>query len=329
MRPVAGRATVSRVLIVAAIGGNALLRRGEPLTHAAQQRNLETACDALAPLAHEHRLVLTHGNGPQVGLLALEDEKGGGFPLDVLDAETEGMIGYLLDRELRSRLPGQEVATLLTQVRVSPGDPAFGAPSKPVGPVYTASEAERAHRKHGWTLAPDGTGYRRVVPSPQPLEILGLAGVELLVERGFVVICGGGGGIPVMPDSDGVLRGVEAVIDKDLLAALLAERLGADLLLLLTDVNGAVRDWGTPEARPIKTTTPGRLRRLDFAAGSMGPKVEAACRFVERTGGEAVIGPLAEAATLPERGGTRVIPARRASRRPGREPAPSRPRSRH
>jgi carbamate kinase len=315
------------VLIVAALGGNALLRRGEPLTHETQQRNLGIACDALAPLAREHELVLTHGNGPQVGLLALEDEAYGGFPLDVLDAETEGMIGYLVDRELRSRLPGRAVSTLLTQVRVDPRDPAFAAPTKPVGPMYTAAEAQRAGSEHSWTLAGDGGGYRRVVPSPRPLEILGLDGIRALLERGAVVICGGGGGIPVVEEPDGTLRGVEAVIDKDFLAALLAERLGADLLLVLTDVDAVVRNWGTPNARPIRATTPARLRRLDFAAGSMGPKVEAACRFVERTGGEAVIGPLTEAATLPERGGTRVTPASRA-RRPARERGRSRPRSR-
>jgi carbamate kinase len=316
------------VLIVAALGGNALLRRGEPLTHPRQQTNIDAACGALAPLARDHRLVLTHGNGPQVGLLALEDEKHGGFPLDVLDAETEGMIGYLLERELRSRLPGRAIATLLTQVRVAAGDPAFAAPSKPVGPVYTAAQATRARQEHGWTLAPDGKGFRRVVPSPQPLEILGLDGMQQLLEGDSVVICGGGGGIPVAEERDGTLRGVEAVIDKDLLAALLAERLEADLLLILTDVEAVVRDWGTPNARAIRTTTPARLRRLDFAAGSMGPKVEAACRFVERTGGEAVIGALEDAATLPEGGGTRVVPASRVSRRRAGAPAPTRPRSR-
>lgn len=305
------------MLIVAALGGNALLRRGEPLTHVNQQRNIEVACDALAPLAREHRLVLTHGNGPQVGLLALEDEAHGGFPLDVLDAETEGMIGYLLERELRSRLPGYAISTLLTQVRVSPRDPAFMAPSKPVGPVYTAAQAARARGEHGWTLAPDGKGFRRVVASPRPLEILGLENIRKLLDGGSLVICGGGGGIPVAAERDGTLRGVEAVIDKDLLASLLAERLGADLLLILTDVAAVTRDWGTPHAHPIDTTTPGRLRRLDFAAGSMGPKVEAACRFVERTGGEAVIGALEDAGTLPERGGTRVTPASRARRRAG------------
>jgi carbamate kinase len=299
------------VLIVAALGGNALLRRGEPLTHENQQRNIEVACNALAPLAREHRLVLTHGNGPQVGLLALEDEAYAGFPLDVLDAETEGMIGYLLERELRSRLPGRAIATLLTQVRVSPRDPAFMTPTKPVGPVYTAAQATRARREHGWTLAPDGKGFRRVVASPRPLEILGLSGVRQLLDGGSIVICGGGGGIPVAAERDGTLRGVEAVIDKDLLVSLLAERLGADLLLILTDVGEVVRNWGTPDARPIGTTTPGRLRRLDFAVGSMGPKVEAACRFVERTGGTAVIGPLEDTATLPERGGTRVTSGHR------------------
>jgi carbamate kinase len=316
------------VLIVAALGGNALLRRGEALTHERQERNLAVACDALAPLAREHPLVLTHGNGPQVGLLALEDENHGRFPLDVLDAETEGMIGYLLERELRSRLPGREVATLLSEVVVDPADPAFGRPSKPVGPVYSLEQARHVRRTHGWTLAPDGDGFRRVVPSPEPLEILGLDAVGRLLDSGALVICGGGGGIPVVSEPGGRLRGVEAVIDKDLLAALLAERLGADLLLVLTDVDAVVRDWGTDAATPIALVTPQELRRLDFAAGSMRPKVEAACRFVERTGGEAAIGSLTDAATLAARGGTRVVPARPASRRRGRAPARPRPRSR-
>lgn len=301
------------MLIVAALGGNALLRRGEPLTHPVQLQNLQEACDALAPLAPEHRLVLTHGNGPQVGLLALEDEGRGSFPLDVLGAETEGMIGYLLERELRSRLPAREVATLVTEVLVDPADPAFERPSKPVGPVYSATEADDVHRR-GWAVAPDGNGFRRVVPSPEPREILGLQAIRDLLDCGTLVICGGGGGVPVITEAEGRLTGVEAVIDKDLLAALLAERLDADQLLILTDVETVVRDWSTPEAVPIHDATPDALRRLDFAAGSMAPKVEAACRFVERTGREAVIGSLAEAATLVSTGGTRVRPAKGRAR---------------
>jgi carbamate kinase len=301
------------MLVVAALGGNALLRRGEPLTHVVQQRHLEEACDALAPLADRHRLVLTHGNGPQVGLLALEDEGRGSFPLDVLGAETQGMIGYLLERELRSRLPTREVVTLLTQVVVDPGDPAFAHPSKPVGPVYTAEQAAAA-RARGWAVEADGKGLRRVVASPQPREIVELDSLWFLLGRHALVICGGGGGIPVSVDARGGLHGVEAVIDKDLFAALLAEQIRADVLLILTDVPAVMRDWGSEDASPIDMATPSELRELEFPDGSMGPKVEAACRFVERTGREAVIGALADAATLAETGGTRVVPARAASR---------------
>jgi carbamate kinase len=307
------------MLIVAALGGNALLRRGEPLTHAVQQRNIRAACAALAPVAARHRLVVTHGNGPQIGLLALEDEAAGHFPLDVLGAETEGMIGYLLEQELRNRLPGRETATLLTQVVVAADDPAFERPSKPVGPVYTEAEAERVRTEHGWTVARDGAGYRRVVPSPQPLDVISLDTIELLLHSGRLVICGGGGGIPVITRPDGTSSGVEAVIDKDLLAALLAIRLRADLLLILTDVDGVVRGYGSPGATPIAEISTAKLRRLDFEAGSMGPKVEAACRFVEHTGARAAIGSLsdAEALVVGSRG-TQVRPPRSSAFTPGR-----------
>jgi carbamate kinase len=298
------------VRIVAALGGNALLRRGEPLEAEVQRGNAVTAVRALAPLAREHELVVTHGNGPQVGLLALQaaaDRTVQPYPLDVLGAESEGMIGYLLEQELRNALPDRDVATLLTQVVVAAEDPAFARPTKPIGPVYDEEEARRLAAERGWSVAPDGAHWRRVVPSPQPVEIVELQTIRLLVDAGVLVVCAGGGGIPVMQDGGGALRGVEAVIDKDLAAALLAELMGADVLLLLTDVPSVVSGFGSPGATPIGETTPGELRGLLFAPGSMGPKVEAACRFVERTGGRAAIGALDAAGELVTRhAGTQV-----------------------
>jgi carbamate kinase len=294
------------VFVVAALGGNALLRRGEPLTHETQQRNLREACDALAPLARRHRLVLTHGNGPQVGLLALEDVGHGSFPLDVLDAETEGMIGYLLDQAVGNLLPERDVATLLTQVVVDRDDPAFGHPTKPVGPVYDADTARRLAGELGWSVAPDGDRWRRVVASPAPLDVVELDTIELLVAGKVIVVCAGGGGIPVV-EEDGVLRGVEAVVDKDAASALLAGLVGADRLLLLTDVPAVSLDWGTPYAKEVRRAAPGALREHDFASGSMAPKVDAACRFVEETGRDAAIGALSDAmAVLSGEAGTTI-----------------------
>ncbi|MGL6280228.1 MAG: carbamate kinase [Gaiella sp.] len=286
--------------IVAALGGNALLRRGEPLEAELQRANAHLAVAALVPLAAQHELVVTHGNGPQVGLLALQAAAlpTAPTPLDVLDAESEGMIGYVLEQELRNALPGRDVATLLTQVVVDADDPAFGRPSKPIGPVYAEDQARALARDHGWSIAADGTGWRRVVASPEPVAIVELATIELLVGAGVLVVCTGGGGIPVVRDAAGALRGVEAVIDKDLASALLAERLVADVLVLLTDVPAVELEHGTPAAAPLGAVTPARLRRERFEPGSMGPKVDAACRFVERTGGRAVIGALADAVGL-------------------------------
>lgn len=292
--------------IVAALGGNALLRRNETTAGASQEAHLETAADVIAALAH-HDLVVTHGNGPQVGLLALRAESSGqAQPLDVLGAETEGMIGYLLEREIRSRLPRRPVVTLLTQIEVDPDDPAFGRPTKPIGPVYDQAVAERMARERGWQVAPDGTGWRRVVPSPSPRRILELDAIELLLDRGHLVVCGGGGGIPVALGAGGTLNGIEAVIDKDRSAALLAAGLGADLLLLLTDVAAVYEDW-PGRGTPIRSTSPEGIRRIALAAGSMGPKAEAAADFVERTGRVAVIGAVEEAAAmLAGDAGTRV-----------------------
>lgn len=296
--------------VVAALGGNALLRRGEPLDVDTQRRNVARAVDALAPVARRHRLLITHGNGPQVGLLALQSHayaEVAPYPLDVLGAESEGMIGYLLEQGLQNRLPGAMVATLLTQVVVDPGDPGFARPTKPVGPVYSEQRARSLAGERGWAVARDDGGWRRVVPSPEPLRIVEGAAIALLADAGAIVVCVGGGGIPVVVDGD-ALRGVEAVVDKDLAAALLAEQAGACRLLLLTDVAGVEREHGTPHARVIDRVTPAELRALKLPAGSMGPKAEAACRFVERTGGVAVIAALDRAAdALEGRAGTRVV----------------------
>jgi carbamate kinase len=297
---------------VIALGGNALAKRGEPLDVATQRRNVRAAASAVAELARAHEVVVTHGNGPQVGFLALQAEAAGQGevpPLDVLDAETEGMIGYWIEQELANLLPGRDVATLLTQVEVDPDDPAFDAPTKPIGPVYDAANARALAARWGWCVAPDGAGFRRVVPSPEPRAIRELRTIELLVRAGVVVVCAGGGGIPVVRNPDGTLRGVEAVIDKDLSAALLASRLGAAALLLLTDVPGVFTDWPEPARQALRRVTPRRLRRLRFDPGSMGPKVEAACRFVDAGGPCAGIGALEDAArVLAGEAGTRVEP---------------------
>lgn len=297
-------------LVVAALGGNALLRRGEPLTLEVQERNAASAARALAGVARDHDLVVTHGNGPQVGLLALRAEAldpGRPAPLDVLGAESEGMIGYLLERGLRQALPNRAVAALLTQVTVDADDPAFRDPTKPIGPVLARGEAERLARERGWRLAPDGLGWRRVVPSPQPIQIVELEVLRLLVDHGVIPICAGGGGVPVVTEPDGRLRGVDAVVDKDRTAALLARELQADLLVLLTDVAGLFEGFGTPGARVIREITPGALRTLDLPRGSMGPKAEACASFVEATGRPAAIGSLADAAAVVAgKAGTRI-----------------------
>jgi carbamate kinase len=301
--------------VVVALGGNALLRRGERAEAATQRANTVRAVRAVAAVAEHHEVVVTHGNGPQVGLLALQAEAYPDvtpYPLDVLGAESEGMIGYLLDQELTNALPDRAVATLLTQVSVDATDPAFAAPSKPIGPVYDEATGERLAAERGWVVGPDGDGVRRVVASPQPQAILELATIRLLMEAGVLVVCAGGGGIPVTVTEEGATRGVEAVVDKDRAAALLAEQLDADTLLLLTDVPRVVADWGTADAAELDHVSPAELRELTFAAGSMGPKVEAACRFAERTGGLAAIGALDDAeAILAGRAGThiRVEPA--------------------
>ncbi len=298
--------------IVVALGGNALLKRGEPMTYDAQRTNVRIAAVALADLARDHQIIVAHGNGPQVGLLALQAAAYAPqtlWPLDVLGAETEGMIGYLIEQELMNALPaGAECATLLTRVEVDRADRAFDQPSKPIGPVYTADEAKLARAEHLWSMVAEGTGgLRRVVPSPLPKRILGLSAIKVLVEAGVCVICAGGGGIPVIRGDTGDMEGVEAVIDKDRTAALLAQELQADALLMLTDVAAVMRDWGTPTEAAISNITPDALDKMSFAAGSMGPKIAAARAFVRSGGKLAGIGTLQDArAILEGRAGTRV-----------------------
>jgi carbamate kinase len=293
--------------VVVALGGNALLRRGEPLTAENQRENARAACRALAPVALEHELVVAHGNGPQVGLLALQSSAYTAvetYPLDVLGAQTEGMIGYILEQELGNELPFEHpLATLLTMIEVDGDDPAFSNPTKPIGPVYDANEAARLGRERGWTFKPDGPHLRRVVPSPLPKRIFEIHAIEALLMQGAVVICVGGGGIPTMyvdePARAGRrLVGVEGVIDKDLASALLATDLRADMLVIVTDVDAVYADWGTERQRAIRRATPAALTAGTFAEGSMGPKVRAACQFVERTGGRAAIGSINETAAL-------------------------------
>lgn len=299
-------------LCVAALGGNALLRRGEPLEAEVQRENVRVAARALAEIARACPIVVTHGNGPQVGLLALQAEAHRDvrpYPLDVLGAESEGMIGYLIEQELRNQMPDREVATLLTQVEVDPADAAWKTPTKPIGPMYSEAEAKHLAESRGFFVAPDGAGFRRVVPSPDPKRIIELNTIQLLVNSSILVICAGGGGIPVIRTEEGALRGVEAVVDKDASAALLAEAVGARILLLLTDVPAVWSAWRSPDARAIRTIAPADLKAMPFAAGSMAPKVAAACRFVERTGQRAGIGSLADAAAI-LRGekGTQIVP---------------------
>jgi carbamate kinase len=278
--------------IVMALGGNALLRRGEPLDATTQRANVAAAAAALAPVAREHQAVVTHGNGPQVGLLALQAQAYAdvpAYPLDILGAESEGMIGYLLEQALESELPDRSMATLLTQTVVDAADPAFAAPTKPIGPVYDERTAREVERGRGWTMATDGPHFRRVVASPEPQRIVELRTIELLLDAGVLVVCAGGGGIPVVVDQEVGMRGVEAVVDKDLAASLLAVQLDADLLAIVTDVESVVRGFGRPEAAAIDAITPDGLRELSLPPGSMGPKAEACARFVEATAGRAVI----------------------------------------
>ena len=300
--------------IVVAVGGNALLERGEPPDAEIQQRHIRVAVDALAPLARSNQLVVTHGNGPQVGLLALESAADRAlarpYPLDVLGAQTQGMIGYWLLQGFQNTVPDREIACVITQTLVSAADPAFADPAKFVGSVYPEAEARRIAAERGWTVKADGNAWRRVVASPSPLRVVETRLIRQLLDADAVVICAGGGGAPVVRNRLGELEGVEAVVDKDSTTGLLAEALDADMLLILTDVAAVEVGYGTSAARPIHRATPADLRALGFPAGSMGPKVEAVCRFVELTGGTAAIGSLRDVdAILAGKAGTIVTPS--------------------
>jgi len=300
--------------VVVALGGNALLKRGEPMTADVQRKNVKVAAGSLAPVAEEHQLVLSHGNGPQVGLLALQGaayEEVDTYPLDVLGAQTEGMIGYMIEQELGNLLPMEvPFATILTMVEVDPEDPAFQDPTKFVGPVYDKSEADKLAEEKNWVFKPDGDKWRRVVPSPLPKRIFEMRPVKWLLEHDTVVICGGGGGIPTMyvPGEERKLTGVEAVIDKDLVSEMLARELEADLYVMATDVDGVYLDWGTPSQQKLDQISASELKSHSFAAGSMGPKVNAAIQFVEKTGKRSAIGSLEEIEQIVEgKAGTNVI----------------------
>jgi carbamate kinase len=297
--------------IVVALGGNAILQRGQPMTADNQRANIRVAAERIAAIAPGNEIVIAHGNGPQVGLLALQAaayQDVAPYPLDVLGAQTEAMIGYVIEQELGNLLPPeQHLATVLTMIEVDRNDRAFDNPTKPIGPVYDEATAERLGASSGWALAPDGDMFRRVVASPKPKRIFEIGAIRTLVENGTIVICAGGGGIPTMYDEQGKLQGVEAVIDKDLASALLAEQLDADLLVIATDVDGVYTGWGTANQTRLGRITPDELENLAFPAGSMGPKVEAACGFSRATGREAVIGSLVDIADIVSGGaGTRV-----------------------
>ena len=295
--------------IVIALGGNALLRRGEPLTAENQRLNVRIACEQIAKIYPNNELVIAHGNGPQVGLLALQGVPT--YPLDVLGAESVGMIGYMIQQELGNLVPFEvPFATLLSQVEVDINDPAFKNPTKPIGPVYSKEEAERLAKEKNWSIAQDGDKYRRVVPSPLPKRIFEIKPVKWLLEKGSIVICAGGGGIPTYYDEQHNLRGVEAVIDKDLCSALLAENLDADLFIIATDVSATFVDWGKPTQKAIALAPPDEIEKMGFAAGSMGPKVQAAVNFARNTGKDAVIGSLSDIVDIVDivkgKAGTRI-----------------------
>ncbi|MFW5490203.1 MAG: carbamate kinase [Desulfovibrio sp.] len=299
--------------VIVALGGNALLQRGQAMNTETQRANVRVAASALAKVAQSHELIISHGNGPQVGLLALQaeamSETPEDWPLDVLGAQTEGMIGYLIEQEMGNCLPQRGFATLLTQVQVDAEDKAFADPEKFIGPVYTEAAARELAEKHGWAVKPDGEYWRRVVPSPRPKRIFELDTIKILLENDIIVICAGGGGIPTMYGPDGNLHGVEAVIDKDRLSSLLAKELNVDVFVMLTDVRGVYTDWGKPGACPLRSISPADLEAYDFASGSMGPKIESACEFVRATGKRAAIGSLCDLEDIVAgKAGTSVVP---------------------
>ena len=300
--------------IVITLGGNALLRRGQAMTAANQTDNVRKACLALKEVAEHHQLVLGHGNGPQVGLLALQNDAFAdhveSYPFDILGAESQAMVGYLFAQELHNALPENDIACIITQSVVSADDSAFRNPTKFIGPVYDKETAERLAVENGWTVREDGKYYRRVVPSPRPVRIVEIESIRRLVDAGVIVISGGGGGVPVFVDEAGRLTGVEAVIDKDYCSSILATELNADYLVIATDVPGIFDNWATPKQKQIRFASPDHLRAMGFAAGSMGPKVTAACEFAEKTGHCAAIGSLEEIKDIVEgRAGTLISTA--------------------
>ncbi|MGF1777221.1 carbamate kinase [Vibrio nomapromontoriensis] len=301
---------MTKQTIVVALGGNALLRRGEPLEADVQRHNIEIAVNTISKIAEEYNVVLVHGNGPQVGLLALqglEYKKVNPYPLDVLGSETQGMIGYMLMQEFKNQMPAVNVTCMLTQMTVDPNDPAFADPTKPIGPVYSKEEACELAEKFNWTVKPDGEFFRRVVPSPQPTGIVEHEAITTLIDQGHLVICTGGGGIPVKREN-GKLVGVEAVIDKDMSAAYLARQLNADALLILTDADAVYLDWGKPTQHALRSTTPNELAKHQFDAGSMGPKIEASCEFINRGGKVVGIGSLEQGIKILEgTAGTNIV----------------------
>ena len=285
---------MTKQTVVVALGGNALLRRGEPLEADVQRRNIETAVKTISEIAKVYNVVLVHGNGPQVGLLALqglEYKQVNPYPLDVLGSETQGMIGYMLMQEFKNYLPNRNISCMLTQMTVDPNDPAFADPTKPIGPIYEEAEARELAEKFHWIVKPDGQHFRRVVPSPRPTGIVEHEAITQLIDAGHLVICTGGGGIPVKKEN-GKLVGVEAVIDKDMSAAFLAKQLDADALLILTDADAVYLDWGKPTQHALRSTTPSELAKFEFDAGSMGPKIEASCEFIQQGGKVVGIGAL-------------------------------------
>ncbi|MFA0085322.1 carbamate kinase [Vibrio sp. 10N.261.51.F12] len=301
---------MTKQTIVVALGGNALLRRGEPLEADVQRHNIEIAVATISKIAQEYNVVLVHGNGPQVGLLALqglEYKKVNPYPLDVLGSETQGMIGYMLMQEFKNQMPSVNVTCMLTQMTVDPNDPAFANPTKPIGPVYSKEEACELAEKFHWTVKPDGEFYRRVVPSPQPTGIIEHDAITKLVDEGHLVICTGGGGIPVKKEN-GKLIGVEAVIDKDMSAAYLAKQLNADALLILTDADAVYLDWGKPTQHALRSTTIGELAKHQFDEGSMGPKIDASCEFIKQGGKVVGIGSLEQGIKILEgTAGTNIV----------------------
>jgi carbamate kinase len=288
--------------VVVALGGNALLQRGQALSAENQRDNIRVAAGQMAEIHEHHELIIAHGNGPQVGLAALMDAAYTDvdpYPLDVLGAKTIGMIGYIIEQEMGNIIPFEDhIITVLTQIVVDPADPAFQNPTKPVGPVYDEAEAEKLQGEKGWAMAPDGEYFRKVVPSPLPQRIIEIDTIKMLVDNGVMVICAGGGGIPVAYDDESKLFGVEAVIDKDLASGLLANGLDAEMFVMLTDVPSVYVDFGTENQRAIRAAHPDAIEALDFAAGSMGPKVSGACKYVRETGFESAIGQLSDLAAI-------------------------------